>query len=125
MDYYYTKPLSTNKLKPGYLCSYSDNNYLAINNILLKYSMNDNFENGRLKLNFGLMIGTYSQMNLANESEYARSIYESNIEYKINKNFIFLSSRNVLFKSPFNKQNHSVYNRIMSHRLTKRHFIYY
>jgi hypothetical protein len=89
MDYYYTKPLSTNKEKPSYLCSYSDNNYLAINNILLKYSMNENFENGRLKVNFGLMIGTYSQMNLANESEYARSIYESNIEYKINKNFIF------------------------------------
>ena len=89
MDYYYTKPLLTNKEKPSYLCNYSDNNYLAINNILLKYSMNDNFENGRLKVNFGLMIGTYSQMNLANESEYARSIYESNIEYKINKNFIF------------------------------------
>jgi hypothetical protein len=88
MDYYYSKPLLSIKEKPNYLCSYSENNYLTINNLLLKYSMNDNFENGKLKVNLGLMIGTYSQMNLANEVDYARSIYESNIEYKINKNLI-------------------------------------
>jgi hypothetical protein len=88
MDYFYSKPTSKNQEKPYYFSSYFDNNFTMINSIIIKYSRNEDFTDGKLRLNIGLIHGAYSYYNMSKEIEIMRSLYESNVGYKPHKNWI-------------------------------------
>jgi len=88
MDYFYSKPISKNQEKPNYFSSYYDNNLPVINSIILKFTRNEDFTDGKLRLKIGLIHGTYAMYNMSKEYEILRSIYESNVGYKLHKNWV-------------------------------------
>ncbi len=78
-QYDFNQPPDGNR--PPFVCSYHRHNELNINLSYLKTS----FQHKRYRANFGIMAGTYSQVNLANEHPVFRHIWEANIGLRLVK----------------------------------------
>ena len=76
------------KTSPNFLVSYTSRNKLSANLMMLKYSTDGaNWKRKLpLKVNFGIMLGTYALQNLRNENPAYRNIYEANVGLKLRKN---------------------------------------
>jgi len=85
LENYYNHPLfeTQNNNMPHFLVSYQRANEIAPNLILLR----SQYDNELFKANFGLMSGTYTQLNMSNEPEIMRMIYEANFALKPIKDF--------------------------------------
>lgn len=70
-----------NALRPGFVYSFHRNNIPNINIALVKL----NYSSARIRVNAGVMGGTYSVANLANEPTYLRNIFEANIGFNLLK----------------------------------------
>jgi hypothetical protein len=69
------------KLRPPFLYSFNRHNIPAVNLALAKAS----FNTSSFRANAGLMAGTYSTYNLANENGILKNIYELNIGARLGK----------------------------------------
>jgi len=79
-SYDFNKP--QNHLKPFFLYNHNRHNEFNPNLGLVKAS----YTTEKVRANFGLMVGTYAQYNLAAEPPLLRNIYEANVGVKIFKN---------------------------------------
>lgn len=82
-EFYYSYDFSepTNHEKADYLYNHKRHNELNLNLGLIKASYN----NERIRANGALMVGNYTQYNLASEPVWARFINEANFGFKLNK----------------------------------------
>ncbi|MFL5753203.1 MAG: porin [Bacteroidia bacterium] len=83
IETYYTYDFNKprNHERPSFLYNHIRHNEVNVNLALLRA----NYETDRVKVNLGLMAGTYPQYNLAGEQAMLRNIYEANVDYKLTK----------------------------------------
>lgn len=81
MYYLYNFKSNQDHLQPSFLYSYNRNNEVSLNLGLIQF----NYESSKIKMNFGLMVGTYPTANLAGEPPIFRNIYEASIAFRASK----------------------------------------
>lgn len=79
-SYDFNKPV--NHLKPSFFYNYNRHNEFNLNLGLIRISYNTE----KIRVNAGLMAGTYAQYNLAAEPELLRHVYEANAGVKLFRN---------------------------------------
>lgn len=117
MDYHFSKSLTSDPNKPQYFSSYYHNDFLDINNIMLHYSRNENFEDGKIRFKIGLITGSYAYYNMINEPLSLKAFYESNLGYKINKNWMIeygLMTSHIGFESAIGIESHTATRSILA-----------
>jgi hypothetical protein len=84
LETYYSYDLSkpTNHEKPSFLYNFNRHNEVNLNLGFVKASYLTN----KVRGNFALMAGTYSQYNMANEPGLLKNIFEANAGFRISKN---------------------------------------
>ena len=93
-------------LKPDLFYSFNRHNEVSLNLGLIKV----NYNADRVRANFALMTGTYTQYNLAAEPNVLQSIFEANAGYKLSENADFWVDAGILpshigFESAIGKDN--------------------
>jgi len=71
----------SNHERPSFFCSFNKHNEVNLNIGFLKASYNTD----KIRGNFAIMAGTYSQYNLAGEQGLLKNIFEANAGFKISK----------------------------------------
>lgn len=81
MYYLYNFKSNQDHQQPSFLYSYSRNNEVNLNLGLIQFK----HESSKVKMNFGLMVGTYPAANLSAEPPIFRNIYEASIAFRASK----------------------------------------
>ncbi len=79
-SYDFGNPTSGNK--PSFVYSYNRHNEFNINLGMVAFQ----YSKDRIRSNFALMAGTYSNANLAAEPGVLKNVFEANVGYKLSKN---------------------------------------
>jgi hypothetical protein len=69
------------RIRPPFFVSYHRNKEVALNMALLQ----TNYTRQGIKVNFGVMAGTYAEMNLSNEAPLFQHLYEANVSLRLSR----------------------------------------